>query len=50
MQRASAMAQELGIAEQGYRLVMNINQHGGQTVHHIHLHLLGGRHMTWPPG
>jgi len=39
-----------GIAASGYRLVMNCNQGGGQTVFHIHLHLLGGRAMTWPPG
>lgn len=36
--------------EKGYRLVMNCNENGGQTVFHIHLHLLGGRQMTWPPG
>ena len=34
----------------GYRVVMNTGQDGGQTVNHLHLHLLGGRHMTWPPG
>lgn len=34
----------------GYRLVFNVNSDGGQTVHHIHLHILGGRQMTWPPG
>jgi len=34
----------------GYRLVINTGDDGGQTVHHLHLHLLGGRHMTWPPG
>ncbi len=36
--------------DQGYRFVINTGSHGGQTVHHLHLHLLGGRHMTWPPG
>lgn len=36
--------------ESGYRLVFNINRGGGQDVYHIHLHLLGGRQMTWPPG
>lgn len=47
---AAKLAGELGFAEDGYRLVMNCNGHGGQTVFHIHLHLLGGRHMRWPPG
>lgn len=50
VQTATALAKKLAIAEQGYRLVMNCNAGGGQTVFHIHLHLLGGRHMTWPPG
>jgi len=48
--RATELAKELGIAEAGYRLVMNCNAAGGQTVFHIHLHLIGGRSMTWPPG
>ncbi len=39
-----------GLAEDGYRLVFNCNRHGGQSVYHIHLHLLGGRTMEWPPG
>ncbi|HEX5340343.1 MAG TPA: histidine triad nucleotide-binding protein [Gammaproteobacteria bacterium] len=39
-----------GVAESGYRLVMNCNAGAGQTVFHIHLHLLGGRRMSWPPG
>jgi histidine triad (HIT) family protein len=39
-----------GIAEDGYRLVLNCNAKAGQTVFHIHMHLLGGRNMTWPPG
>ena len=47
---ASKIANELGFAEDGYRVVMNCNAHGGQTVYHIHLHLLGERQMTWPPG
>ncbi len=34
----------------GHRIVINTGEHGGQTVHHVHLHILGGRHMTWPPG
>jgi histidine triad (HIT) family protein len=40
----------MGIAESGYRVVMNCNADGGQTVQHIHAHLLGGRAMAWPPG
>lgn len=50
VQSATKLANELGIAEDGYRLVMNCNNQGGQTVFHIHLHLIGGRSMTWPPG
>ena len=38
------------LKDNGYRLVFNTNAHGGQTVDHLHLHLLGGRQMTWPPG
>jgi len=47
---AQRLAREQGMAEDGYRLVMNCNEHGGQTVFHIHLHVLGGRPMGWPPG
>ncbi len=47
---AAAIARNEGIAESGYRTVMNCNSDGGQTVFHIHLHLLGGRALTWPPG
>lgn len=50
IQTAKQLAVEENIAENGYRLVMNCNPGGGQTVFHIHLHLLGGRYMTWPPG
>lgn len=46
---AAKLAKELGL-EQGYRLVVNCNEYGGQTVPHVHYHLLGGRDMTWPPG
>jgi len=47
---ASRVAREEGIAEAGYRIVTNIGDWGGQTVPHLHFHLLGGRSMTWPPG
>lgn len=47
---AKAIAEAEGIAESGYRVTMNCNGDGGQTVFHIHLHLLGGRSMSWPPG
>ena len=47
---ASQLAKEFAIDDHGYRLVMNCNSHGGQSVYHIHLHLLGGRQMQWPPG
>jgi histidine triad (HIT) family protein len=47
---AREIAQAEGIAESGYRLVMNTGADAGQSVSHIHLHLLGGRHMKWPPG
>ncbi len=47
---ARRLARELGVAEDGYRLVMNCNRDGGQTVFHIHLHLLAGRQLHWPPG
>ncbi len=48
--RAAALATEHGHAERGYRTVFNCNRDAGQTVFHIHLHVLGGRSMTWPPG
>jgi histidine triad (HIT) family protein len=48
--RANAIAEAEGIAESGFRYVLNCNEHGGQTVFHIHLHVLGGRPMAWPPG
>lgn len=50
MLTATALAKKLNVAEAGYRLVMNCNPHGGQTVYHIHMHLIAGRQMDWPPG
>jgi histidine triad (HIT) family protein len=47
---ARDLARETGIATRGYRVVVNTNPDGGQTVFHLHLHLLGGRPMNWPPG
>ena len=47
---AVVYAKKNGLADNGYRCVMNCNRDGGQTVFHIHLHLLAGRQMTWPPG
>ncbi len=48
--RASRLAHELGLSSDGYRLVFNSGEAAGQTVFHVHLHLLGGRGFTWPPG
>jgi histidine triad (HIT) family protein len=47
---ARQIAKEKGIEKDGYRLVFNVNEGAGQTVFHIHLHLIGGRKMNWPPG
>ncbi|HMM31434.1 MAG TPA: histidine triad nucleotide-binding protein [Clostridia bacterium] len=47
---ANKLAAELGIAEKGFRIVTNIGEDGGQSVPHLHLHLLGGRSLQWPPG
>ncbi|HTR76855.1 MAG TPA: histidine triad nucleotide-binding protein [Gemmatimonadaceae bacterium] len=47
---AAGVAKREGLAEPGYRFVINTHRDGGQTVFHLHAHLLGGRHMTWPPG
>ena len=44
------IAKELGIAEKGYRVVNNCGEDGGQSVHHLHFHVLGGRSFKWPPG
>ena len=47
---AKHLAKKLEIDDEGFRLVMNCNDYGGQSVNHIHLHLIGGRKMNWPPG
>ena len=47
---ARQLAEQEGIAERGYRTVFNCRDEGGQEIHHLHLHLIGGRQMTWPPG
>ena len=49
-QTANRIAKDRGIAERGFRMVMNTNAEAGQTVFHMHLHVLGGRAMGWPPG
>ncbi len=50
IQIANRIASDKGIAERGFRLVINCNPEAGQTVYHLHIHLLGGRIMHWPPG
>jgi histidine triad (HIT) family protein len=50
VRRAAAIAKSRGISAAGYRTVFNTNRDAGQTVFHIHLHLIGGRPMNWPPG
>jgi histidine triad (HIT) family protein len=47
---AKKIAENFGVSERGYRVVMNCNEDGGQSVYHIHLHFLAGRSLTWPPG
>ncbi|OHE57389.1 MAG: histidine triad nucleotide-binding protein [Thermodesulfovibrio sp. RBG_19FT_COMBO_42_12] len=49
-QVANSIARDKGIAERGFRLIMNCNREAGQTIFHLHLHILGGRIMYWPPG
>ena len=46
----TSMAKSYGYAESGYRTIFNCNQDGGQSVYHLHLHVLGGRPLNWPPG
>lgn len=48
--KASMIARQEGIADDGYRIVINTGDNGGQTVFHLHMHILGGRSLTWPPG
>jgi len=50
MLAGNKIAKLKGIADAGYRIVVNTGVHGGQSVFHLHLHVLGGRHMAWPPG
>ncbi len=50
MHAAVRIARDSGVAESGYRTVMNCNADAGQSVFHVHMHLLGGRNMHWPPG
>jgi histidine triad (HIT) family protein len=50
VRRAAAIAEQRGISAGGFRVVFNTNRDAGQTVFHIHLHLIGGRHLNWPPG
>lgn len=48
--KAKDIAKDLGIAEDGYRIIANCGKDGGQTVSHVHFHLMGGRSLAWPPG
>ena len=50
IRRAAALARDRGYHERGFRTIFNTNREAGQTVFHIHLHLLAGRSLTWPPG
>ncbi len=47
---AAGVARRMGFEAAGYRVVVNVGSHGGESVNHLHLHLLGGRPLTWPPG
>lgn len=47
---ANEIARQEGIADDGFRVVTNVNVNGGQTVYHLHMHVLGGRELSWPPG
>ena len=48
--KAQSVAEQLGLKQSGYRLVINNGADGGESVPHLHVHILGGRRMTWPPG
>lgn len=48
--KVSLIAEKIGVKEKGFRIVVNTGEDGGQTVDHLHFHLLGGREMGWPPG
>jgi histidine triad (HIT) family protein len=48
--KANQIAADLGLSENGFRYVINTGRDGGQTVFHLHLHILGGRTLSWPPG
>jgi histidine triad (HIT) family protein len=50
IKKAAEIAASQGLAQDGYRLVINTNDNGGQSVYHLHAHVLGGRALTWPPG
>jgi histidine triad (HIT) family protein len=50
MRLSVQVARLLGLEEAGYRMVLNVGKHGGQSVGHLHVHVLGGRQMAWPPG
>jgi histidine triad (HIT) family protein len=47
---AKELSKKMGIDKEGYRLVINCNDNGGQTVYHLHMHLIAGRKLGWPPG
>jgi len=50
MDAALQVVEKLDLDKQGYRFVINTGEHGGQTVHHLHMHILAGRNLGWPPG
>ena len=50
MAAVPVVARHMGLEQDGFRVVINTKEHGGQTVHHLHLHIMGGRCMKWPPG
>lgn len=50
IRRAATLARERGVADTGYRTIFNCNRGAGQTIYHLHLHVVGGRRLSWPPG